>query len=265
MPKKKPSHTRKQSLRAVCDRIGYQFEDLELLDRALSHSSLGNEGVANYERLEFLGDAILGFLVAEILYRSTPEILEGELTSRRALMVSRQPLCTVAEDLRLADDLSVGRGLTDESLRSPRILADLTEAVLGAIYVDGGIQPARLFVKEFVVDRFGGDQARVRPTTDPKTRLNQWAQSHDLDTPAYRIAATTGPDHDPTFIVSVTVDGITTTSVEVKNKQTGEQDAAAKAQALLEKRANLEVEGAMAEGDGESEDDSIRVVWDEPD
>ena len=265
MPKKKPSHTREQRLRAVCDRVGYEFKDLELLDRALSHSSLGNEGVANYERLEFLGDAILGFLVAEILYQSSPEIPEGELTSRRSLMVSRQPLCTVAEDLRLADDLLVGRGLTDESLRSPRILADLTEAVLGAIYVDGGIGPARVFVKNFVVDRFGGDQARVRPTTDAKTRLNQWAQSHDLDTPAYRIAETTGPDHDPTFRVSVTIDGITTTSKEVKNKQTGEQEAAAKAHALLEGRTARGVEGVASQGHTDAEEDSIRVVWDEPD
>ena len=96
VPTKKPDSHREKRLREVCERIGYQFQDVGLLNLALSHSSLGNEGLPNYERLEFLGDAVLGFLVADGLYRRQPEIAVGELTSRRSLMVSRNPLASIA-------------------------------------------------------------------------------------------------------------------------------------------------------------------------
>ncbi len=172
--------SREAKLHEVSGIIGHEFRDLGLLHRALSHSSLGNEGLPDYERLEFLGDAVLGFLVAECLYKRKPEVPEGELTSRRSLMVSRRPLAMVAEELNLGTYLLVGRGLTDESIRSPRILADLVEAVLAAVYLDGGIRAARRFVQVFVIERFQLDQEDLRGTTDPKTRLNQWAQAKNL-------------------------------------------------------------------------------------
>ena len=225
-----PAAARTQALRQVQKQIGHEFKDADLLDRALSHSSLGNVGLPNYERLEFLGDAILGFLVAESLYKRSPEIPEGELTSRRSLLVSRQPLAVVADDLRLGEYLMVGRGLVEDTLRSKRILADLVEAVLGAIYLDGGTRHARRFVQRFILDRFQEAQADGAVTTDAKTRLNQLAQTRGLSTPRYEIVESTGPDHDPTFLVEVTLNSVRTRSSRVKSKQAGEQEAARLAQ-----------------------------------
>jgi ribonuclease III len=262
---KRIDHPRQDKLREVSEIVGHEFRDLGLLHRALSHSSLGNEGLPDYERLEFLGDAVLGFLVAETLYKRKPEIPVGELTSRRSLMVSRRPLAIVAEELDLGSYLMVGRGLTDASLRSPRILADLVEAVLAAIYLDGGIRSARRFVQKFVIERFQDDHEHIRGTTDAKTRLNQWAQAEDIGTPRYEIVETTGPDHDPTFRVTVSLAGVTCRSSEVKSKQIGEQEAAA---ACL-----LEMTGAgrgatgspnSPEAPSEPAGPEIQIVWDEP-
>lgn len=262
MSPKRINLSREAKLHEISGIIGHEFRDLGLLHRALSHSSLGNEGLPDYERLEFLGDAVLGFLVAESLYKRKPEVPEGELTSRRSLMVSRRPLATVAEELNLGTYLLVGRGLTDESLRSPRILADLVEAVLAAIYLDGGIRAARRFVEVFVIERFRLDQKDLRGTTDPKTRLNQWAQAQDLGTPHYEIIEATGPDHDPTFRVAVTLDGITCRSSEVKSKQTGEQEAAAACLADLRATADDQPPGEPTTTE-DSSDDDIQIIWEE--
>lgn len=287
-PRTKVDARRAQRLREVCDRIDYGFTNLGILHRALTHSSLGNEGAPDYERLEFLGDAVLGFLVAEELYRRTPEIPEGELTSRRSLMVSRKPLATVAEELGLGSYLLVGRGLTEDNLRSPRILADLVEAVLAAIYLDGGIKAARRFVHRFIVERFRG-QDELHGTTDAKTRLNQWAQSHDLGSPNYQIIEATGPDHDPTFRIAVTLDGVTCKSSEVKSKQVGEQEVAADClKKLLQAAEQAEEDEEECEGPAEDHEsdaarptkvprppakpaqpdadagDQVQIIWDEP-
>lgn len=256
MAQKRPDNHREKRLREVCSALGYEFKDLTLLNRALTHSSLGNDGLPNYERLEFLGDAVLGFLVAESLYKQKPEIPEGELTSRRSLMVSRRPLAEVAIALRLVDYLQVGRGLTEDALGSERILADLVEAVLGAIVLDGGVTPARRFVKTFVLDRFGPLQQATRTATDPKTRLNQWAQSHAVGPPTYEIVESHGPDHDPTFRVAVRLGSVVACSSEVKSKQAGEQEAAAKAHALLTRPL------VPPPGEGAREG-ATDVIWDE--
>ena len=123
MSTKKPKAARKKALHQVEQRIRYEFKDLSLLDRALSHSSLGNVGLPNYERLEFLGDAVLGFLVAEDLYHRKPDGPVGELTERRASLVSRQPLAEVATALELSRYMTVGKGLPEDALTSQRILA----------------------------------------------------------------------------------------------------------------------------------------------
>lgn len=254
MASKKPDNHREKVLRKVCAAVGHDFKDLTLLNRALTHSSLGNQGMPNYERLEFLGDAVLGFLIADALYKQKPEIPEGELTSRRSLMVSRTPLAEVAEDLELGKYLQVGRGLTHDSMTSPRILADLVEAVLGAIYLDGGVTAARRFVRDFVLERFVPIQEQQRHITDAKTRLNQWAQSQGLSSPSYKVVDVSGPDHDPTFKVAVKIDDVRSESSPVKNKQTGEQEAAAKAFARIKAREPM---------DSDPGDEDIQVVWDE--
>ncbi len=228
-----PATARKQALRQVQEQIGHQFKETGLLDRALSHSSLGNVGLPNYERLEFLGDAILGFLVAEHLYRRKPENPVGDLTERRAALVSRRPLAKVAETLQLSDYLTVGKGLPQDARHSNRILADLVEAVLAAVYLDGGLHAARRFVKRHILAPSQDQILSFRPRIDAKTRLNQLAQSENLGTPEYQVVSASGPDHSPTFRVAVTVGDVTAESAAAKSKLGAEQEAAARVLQML--------------------------------
>ena len=228
-----PAAARKRALRQVQKQIGHQFKDADLLDRALSHSSLGNVGLPNYERLEFLGDAILGFLVAEHLYRRKPENPVGDLTERRAALVSRRPLAKVAETLQLSDYLTVGKGLPQDARHSDRILADLVEAVLAAVYLDGGLNAARRFVKHHILAPFQDQILSFRPRIDAKTRLNQLAQAENLGTPEYEVVSASGPDHSPRFRVAVTVGDVTAESAAAKSKLGAEQNAAARALQML--------------------------------
>lgn len=194
---------RRNALIELSARIGHHFRDLGLLERALVHSSMGNAGKASYERLEFLGDAILGFVVAEHLFRLQPEIPEGELTDRRARIVSREPLAEVGRSLKLQDAVEVGRGIRSEELQNARLLADLVEAVLGAVYLDGGIRAARRFVKTHVLDRIPGATIAVGKPRDSKSQLLHWAQARGLGQPTYGLREATGPDHARTFTVAV--------------------------------------------------------------
>lgn len=244
MTRKKPKPdtdkdaARKRALREVQKQIGHQFKDPSLLDRALSHSSLGNVGLPNYERLEFLGDSVLGFLVAEHLYRRKPEHPVGDLTERRAALVSRRPLAKVARTLQLSDYLIVGKGLPQDARSSNRILADLVEAVLAAVYLDGGMNAARRFVRRHILEPFHDQVLSRRPRIDAKTRLNQLAQSENLGTPDYRVVSASGPDHSPRFKVAVTVGNITAESPAAKSKLGAEQEAAAKALEMLKQAAD---------------------------
>ena len=148
---------RKKSLRKLCERLGYEFKDVTLLDRALTHASMGNEGKRSYERLEFLGDAFVNFAVADALFRRDTEFAEGQLTETRARIVSRQPLAAAARKLELHVHLESGKGLRDTERCSARILCDLVEAVIGAIYIDRGYDFAKSFIlriwrKNMIVD-----------------------------------------------------------------------------------------------------------------
>ncbi len=238
------SSARAETLRAVSERIGHEFRDLTLLDRALTHASLGNEGRLSYERLEFLGDAVLGFVVADHLYSRTPEIPEGELTDQRAQRVSREPLSRIAKKLDLKSALAVGRGLRSQELDSPRIQADLVEAILGAVYVDGGIRAARKFVRKHVLSKGALEIIAKKKTRDAKSRLLHLAQCHGLGQPRYVLVESTGPDHDRTFTVSVTIGGDEYGTGTAKSKQAAEMEAAEVAVEAL--RRNIE--------DGEAED-----------
>lgn len=224
---------RAAELTALAERLGHRFRDLGLLDRALCHSSTGNERRTNYERLEFLGDAVLGFLVAEALYHHEPEIPEGELTDRRARIVSRAPLAAIARDLGLGDALVGGRSLRAQDRGSMRILADLTESVLAAVYLDGGIRAARKFVRRHVLARL--DQAvRSRPERDPKSRLLHFSQVRFQDQPSYSLLDTCGPDHARVFEVAVSLGGRTLATGSGRTKQAAEKVAAQRALELLQ-------------------------------
>ncbi|MCA8953517.1 MAG: ribonuclease III [Planctomycetes bacterium] len=197
---------RRRTLRALAEELGYEFDDIDLLDRALTHASTGNEGAKSYERLEFLGDAFLNFAVAEVLFRAEPEVAEGRLTETRAKIVSRAPLADVADRLGLARHLHHGKGLRKAECTSERIRADLVEAVLGAILVDGGVRPARAFVRRHCLpaDAMLANPADVEK--DSKTALLHYCQRHRLGQPRYDLVETTGLQHEQEFRVVARLD-----------------------------------------------------------
>ncbi len=243
-PEPDPS-PRRRLLLELAGQLGHQFSDIYLLDRALCHSSTANSGKENYERLEFLGDAILGFLVADHLYNLDPEIPEGQLTDRRANMVSRKPLATIAKALDLPAYLETGRGLKTSDLDSPRIHADLVEAIIAAIYLDGGIRAVRKFVARHVIKRIG-ENAESHEPRNPKSRLLHYAQINELGQPTYRVTDIEGPDHQRIFTVVVILDQVDYCSGTAGSKQAAEMQAA---EATLKSlQTNDEMDAADCEG-----------------
>ena len=225
-PQDLPTAARLRALRELSKRLGHAFDDLGLLDRALTHASTGNEGKASYERLEFLGDAFLNFAVADVLFRADAEVAEGQLTETRARIVSRRPLAEAARRLDLAVHLAHGKGLRDAERTSERILADLVEAVLGAVLIDGGVAAARKFVRRHVLPKGElGDDPKAG--TDSKTALLHFCQHHKLGQPRYELVATNGLQHEQEFEVAAkVVDGRSATG-RGRTKRAAEKHAAA--------------------------------------
>ncbi len=224
---------RETGLRKVAKVVGHEFASLDNLDRALCHASTGNDGKSNYERLEFLGDAILGFLVADGLYEMEPEIAEGRLTEIRATLVARKPLAEVARTMELVRYLEVGRGIKETDLESDRILADLTEAVLAAVYLDGGIHAARDFVDRHILSRLDMDQVNEQGVRDPKTRLLHFTQKNQLGQPDYEVVRIKGHQHEQEFQVQVEIDGGVRAEGKGTSKRDAEKLAAARALRIL--------------------------------
>lgn len=199
-----------ETLRELETRFGYRFRDVNLLVRALKHRSYAyacNEGTDSNERLEFLGDAVLDLIVTEHLYRTFREKREGELTQIKSLVVSKRVLWRKAEDIGLgsyvflsdAEELAGGR-------RRMSILGDAYEAILGAIYLDGGLRPVRRFVHGNLLgdlESFITDERYV----NYKSMLLEWTQREGRGHPSYRVTGEEGPDHRKTFLVEVTIQG----------------------------------------------------------
>ena len=183
--------------------LGYEFHDAALLVQALTHRS---HGTPHNERLEFLGDALLGMIVAEALYARFPAADEGRLTRTRATLVNRESLALVARDLELGEHLRLGEGeLKSGGWRRDSILANVLEALLGAIYLDGGMEACRDAVLRFLAPRL----AAVDPATatkDPKTTLQEYLQGRGLGLPEYTTMDITGPSHEQLFTVRCAVD-----------------------------------------------------------
>jgi ribonuclease III len=216
---------RSKTLRKLSEQLGYEFKDLSLLDRALTHASMGNEGKKSYERLEFLGDAFLNFAVADALYRRDSEFAEGQLTQTRSSIVSRQPLAAASKKLELQVHLESGKGLRDSERTSARILCDLMESVLGAILVDGGVTPARAFVRRHILPKNQEDEV-ITTEKDAKTGLLHYCQHNNLGQPRYELLATTGLQHQQEFLVRAhLLDGRDATGAG-RTKRAAEKDAA---------------------------------------
>jgi ribonuclease-3 len=211
--------------------LQYRFRDRGLLEQALTHTSRANEdisgGVADNESLEFLGDALLGFVVADLLFREFPDFDEGEKSKSKATLVSTATLARQAERLGLGDHLLLGRGEEKTGgRRKQALLADGYEAVIAAIYLDGGIDDARAFIaREFtplVAElRSGGVSGH-----DFKSALQELLQARNLPLPDYRLVGTLGPDHQKQFQVQVVVNGETLGEATGPSKKEAEQEAA---------------------------------------
>ncbi|MBI4935112.1 MAG: ribonuclease III [Actinobacteria bacterium] len=219
-------------------RLGYEFTDPALLRRALSHRSWCAEvgGQPSNERLEFLGDAVLGWVVADLSYRNHSELAEGKLTDLRKSVVNASALAEVAVEIGLGQCLLLGKGEDAAGGRSkPSILSDAFEAVLGAVYVDGGAQPAFALVERLFAERMTSAALRL-DRLDYKTVLQELtARLHDT-APVY-VISDTGPDHDKRFFATVIVSGVSVGQGEGRSKKTAEQAAAEQAWLALSDQA----------------------------
>ena len=181
-------------------RLGHRFGDPALLDAALTHRSAGR---ANYERLEFLGDAVLNFAVAVLVYRAFPAADEGDLSRYRATLVSGQSLADVAAGLALGEQLRLGSGeLKTGGFRRDSILADSLEALVGAVFLDGGSEAASGLVGRLFAGRLAGLPQAAADLKDPKTRLQELLQARGLRLPVYSIEDVSGEPHDQRFVAS---------------------------------------------------------------
>jgi ribonuclease III len=223
----KEPRRRKRSTTALEERIGYRFKDGTLLDCALTHIS-GLKGARNragsYQRLEFLGDHVLGLVISDMLYRSYPKADEGELSRRLADLVRKETCAEIARTIDLGPAIRVGASEANAGARSRlAILADVCEAVIGAVYLDGGYKAAEELVVRLWQARM---QATAQPLRDPKTVLQEWAQARGLPTPAYREIARSGPDHDPEFRVAMQLPAFAPAEGLGRSKRAAEQAAA---------------------------------------
>jgi ribonuclease-3 len=209
-------------------RIGHKFADPRLLATAFTHVSALKKSPRkrgdSYQRLEFLGDHVLGLIVSDMLYRAFPKADEGELSKRLADLVRKESCADVAKSLGLLSDIKIGMigASADHRLRET-VLGDICEAVIGAIFLDGGYTAAAQFVERNWTERMRKPR---RPLRDPKTVLQEWAQSRGLATPVYREVERTGPHHDPQFRVAVSLPGLEPAEGVGGNKRAAEKDAA---------------------------------------
>jgi ribonuclease III len=204
-------------------RLGHAFRDPDLLTRALTHVS-GARGGESYQRLEFLGDRVLGLAVAEMLVRAFPRATEGELSQRLSDLVRREACAVMAESWDVGPHLILGTGEVQSGGRRNRaILADAAESILGAVFMDAGYEPARALVERALAVQVTAPRT---PPRDPKTALQEWAQGLGRPTPVYVIVERSGPDHAPHFHVAARVDGTEQAIGTGGSKRAAEQDAA---------------------------------------
>ncbi|MFP4072724.1 MAG: ribonuclease III [Actinomycetota bacterium] len=211
------------------DRIGHSFSDPALLRLALTHRSVSSDDPArnDNERLEFLGDAVLQFVITDLLYESYPQLAEGQMAKVRAAVVSRDTLADVARSLDLGTYVELAPSEEATGGREKdSILADTAEAIIGAIYLDGGLEPARRVVLDLWTDKVA-ERSRQPGVKDYKTRLQELV-ARDGARPAYEVEGT-GPDHDRRFTARVTVAGKEYGTGEGRSKKEAEQEAAARA------------------------------------
>ncbi len=213
------------AIEALEQRLGHTFANRHLLETALTHASAAGSGDRTYQRLEFLGDRVLGLVVAEMLLAGFPDASVGELAQRLTALVRNESCAAVARDLDLGSAIRLGAGEAQSGGRKKAaILGDVCEAVIGALHLDGGLEVARRFIAEHWRTRMQAWKISLR---DAKTTLQEWAQGRGLGTPAYEIVTRSGPDHAPRFEVAVRVGPAAPVRGEGASRREAEQDAAA--------------------------------------
>ncbi len=221
----------KHDIKTLATLLKHDFKDITLLKAALTHSSLTKgrrraKADHDYERLEFLGDRVLGLVISEELYRRFDTAEAGQLSRRYNAQVRKESLSEIAEEMDLAryikmsDDLAAAGGT-----KNPAILEDVIEAIIAALYLDGGYKAARNFIKSRWWSRFDRVDAAKK---DAKSALQEWTAKQGKDLPVYHVVEETGPDHDPRFVIEVSVSGVQSCKGEGSSKRVAEQAAAEK-------------------------------------
>ena len=207
--------------------LGHRLRDASLFKRALTHGSGGDD---HYQRLEFLGDRVLGLIMANWLYELFPEEPEGKLSRRFNSLVSRETCAEVARELDIGEHVILGKQAREDGASdSDNVLGDVVESLIGALFLEAGLDTAKAFVRSAWADRLSrGDQAPKHP----KSALQEWAAANNRRPPAYEMKGRSGPHHAPRFVVEVTIKGVGEASAEGLSKQEAETAAA---KALLEK------------------------------
>nr|WP_047580140.1 ribonuclease III [Methylobacterium sp. ZNC0032] len=204
--------------------LGHRFADPSLLATALTHMSAEDSRLASYQRLEFLGDRVLGLSVAELLFRQFPQSEEGNLSRRLADLVRKETCAEVAQGWNLGQFMRLGEGeILGGARKNKAILADSCEAIIGAVFIDGGYEAARALVERAFGERM---LKPVRPLRDAKTVLQEWAQGRGYPTPTYSERGRSGPDHAPVFVVAARITGLNDAEARGPSKRLAEQAAA---------------------------------------
>ncbi len=216
-------------------KIGYTFQNPKLLTHALTHPSRMRYS-KNFERLEFLGDRVLGLVVSLWIFESFPYESEGDMTKRFSALVSRESCLKIAQVINLTSYL---KAYVKNNVMDTHILSDGIEALIGGIYLDGGLVPCTTFIKSFWADLFTTNK---NPPKDPKSSLQEWAQSHNKKLPIYELLKVDGLDHSPVFIVRVSIEGFASEEASANVKRVAEQKAALK---LFEKVCEKKIKKAL--------------------
>jgi ribonuclease III len=224
----KPLKRRRRDTAAFEQRIGYRFKDPALLEQALTHISAlsgARNRAASYQRLEFLGDHVLGLVISDMLFRAFARADEGEMSRRLADLVRKEACADVGRAIDLGAAIRLGASEANAGGRGrTAILADVCEALIGAVFVDGGYPAAAALIERLWSERM---RTPARPLRDSKTVLQEWAQARGLPTPAYREVERKGPDHDPEFRVTVELPDLAPAEGLGRSKRAAEQAAAA--------------------------------------
>jgi len=222
---------------ALLEKLEYTFNDLSLLDEALTHRSYASR---NNERLEFLGDGILNFVIAHELFKLYPDVQEGDLSRLRANLVNKDSLAEIASHLELGDVIKLGSGeLKSGGFRRPSILADAVESILGAVYCDSGFEPCRDLIVRLYTERLASS-TDLQSLKDPKTQLQELLQSRRYSLPVYKVSDITGQAHAQVFHVKCSID-------KLKIDVTGEGKSRRKAEQIAAEKAIIKVKESFQE------------------